>query len=167
MCIYIWQRLKNMGVGTGPGGLFATRLVTELGGLATNPPCDKPVEDYSTRHRGPRQGFVKEGGTATNPYFEAVSYIHTYMCMCMHIYIYICTDMYVRTYVHAYIHIYSYRYTYMYTDTYLVTGTNWGSRASPTEEKLQNVLVTLAGLICCLVSQLSEQAALMSAEDVT
>ena len=31
------QRLKNIGLVTGPGGLFATRLVTESGGLATNP----------------------------------------------------------------------------------------------------------------------------------
>ena len=59
--IYIWQRLKNIGLVTGPGGLFATRLVTELRGLATNPPCDKPIEDYGTLHRGPRQGFVTEG----------------------------------------------------------------------------------------------------------
>ena len=52
------QRLQNIGLVTGPGGLFATRLVTESGGLATNPPCDK---DYSTLHRGPPQGFVTEG----------------------------------------------------------------------------------------------------------
>ena len=32
---------KNIGLVTGPGGLFAKRLVTESGGLATNPPCDK------------------------------------------------------------------------------------------------------------------------------
>ena len=49
----IWQRLKNIGLVTGPGGLFATRLVTESVGLATNPPCDKPIEDYSSLHRGP------------------------------------------------------------------------------------------------------------------
>ena len=61
MCVRIWQRLKNIGLVTGPGGLFATRLVTESGGLATNPPCDKPTEDYSTLHRGPLQGFVTEG----------------------------------------------------------------------------------------------------------
>ena len=79
----IWQRLKNIGLVTGPGGLFATRLVTESGGLATNPPCDKPIEDCSTLHRGPRQGFVTEGprqmfvtegGTATSPYFETLPY---------------------------------------------------------------------------------------------
>ena len=33
----------------------------ESGGLATNPPCDKPIEDYSTLHKSPRQGFVTEG----------------------------------------------------------------------------------------------------------
>ena len=52
----IWQRLKNIGLATGLGGLFATRFATKSGGLATNPPCDKPIEDY-----GPRQGFVTEG----------------------------------------------------------------------------------------------------------
>ena len=57
----IWQRLKNIRLVTGPGGLFVTRLVTESGGLATNPPRDKPNEDHSTLHRGPRQGFVTEG----------------------------------------------------------------------------------------------------------
>ena len=61
MFILIWQRLKNIGLVTGPGGLFATRLVTESAGLATNPPRDKPIEDYSTLHRGPRQGFVTKG----------------------------------------------------------------------------------------------------------
>ena len=35
----IWQRLKNIGLVTGPGGLFATRLVTESRVLATNPPA--------------------------------------------------------------------------------------------------------------------------------
>ena len=49
----IWQRLKSIGLVTGPGGRFATRLVTESGGPATNPPYDKPIEDYSTLHRGP------------------------------------------------------------------------------------------------------------------
>ena len=74
------QRLKNIGLVTGPGGLLATRLVAESGGLARNPPCHKPIEDYSTLHGGPRQGFVTEGprqryvaqgGATTNPYFEA------------------------------------------------------------------------------------------------
>ena len=57
--MYIRQRLKNIRLVTGPGGLFATKLVTESGVLATNPP--KPIEDYSTLHRGPRQGFLTEG----------------------------------------------------------------------------------------------------------
>ena len=56
--INIWQCLKNIGLVTGAGGLFATRLVIESGGLATNPPCDKHIEDYSTLRTGPRQEFV-------------------------------------------------------------------------------------------------------------
>ena len=55
--------LKNIKLITGPGGLLTTRLVTESGGLATNPPCGKPIEDYSTLHNGPRQGFVTEPAT--------------------------------------------------------------------------------------------------------
>ena len=86
--MHIWQRLKNIGHVKGPGGLFATRLVTESGGLATDPPCDKPIEDYSTVHRGPRQGFVTEGArqrfvaggeAATNPYSSQRHYMYTYL----------------------------------------------------------------------------------------
>ena len=90
--IHIWQRLKNIGLVTGPGGLFATRLVTESGGLATSPPRDKAIEDYSTLQRDPRQGFVIEGPrqryvtqgggwTATNPHFESQPYIYIYICI--------------------------------------------------------------------------------------
>ena len=57
----MWQRLKNIGLVASPGGRFGTRLVTESWGLATSPPRDKPIEDYSTLHRCPRQGFVKGG----------------------------------------------------------------------------------------------------------
>ena len=59
--ICIWLRPKTIGFTTGPGGLFATRHVTELGRLATNPPRDKPIADCSTLHRGPRQKFVTQG----------------------------------------------------------------------------------------------------------
>ena len=100
--IYMWQRLQNIGLVTGPGGHFATRLVTQWGGLATTPPCNKPIEDYSTLHRGPRHGFVTEGprqrfvtegcfGTATNPCFESQPYI-------------------IRIYIYMYIYIYTYIY---------------------------------------------------------
>ena len=99
--IHMWQRLKNIGLVIGLGGLFATRLVTESGGLATNPPCDKPFEDYSSDysalHRRPRQGFVTggpqqrfvtEGGTAINPYFEALLYIYIYIYIFIYLFIY-------------------------------------------------------------------------------
>ena len=45
ICIYIfiWQRLKSIALVTGPG---TKRLVTESADLSTNPPCDKPIEDY-------------------------------------------------------------------------------------------------------------------------
>ena len=93
--IYIFQRIKNIGLVTDPGGLFATRLVTAWRGLATNPPCDKPIEDYITLHRGPRQGFVTEGprqryvtegggGDCDKPLFR-VTAIYMYLCIYIHI----------------------------------------------------------------------------------
>ena len=55
-----------------PGRLFATRLVTESWGLATNPPRENPIEDYSTLHRPATKVCNRGGGgTATNPYFES------------------------------------------------------------------------------------------------
>ena len=44
-----------------PGRPFCDKACNKTGGLAPNPPCDKPIEDCSTLHRGPRQGFVSEG----------------------------------------------------------------------------------------------------------
>ena len=44
-----------------PGRPFCDKACNKTGSLATNPPCDKPVEDCSTLRRGPRQGFVTEG----------------------------------------------------------------------------------------------------------
>ena len=40
---------------------FCDKACNRIGGLATNPPCDKPIEDCSTLRRGARQGFVTEG----------------------------------------------------------------------------------------------------------
>ena len=61
LCICIWQRLRNIGLVTGPGSLFATRLVTESGVFCDKPLREKPLEGYSTLYRGPRQGSVTEG----------------------------------------------------------------------------------------------------------
>ena len=58
MHLHIWQRIKNIGLVTGLGGHFATQVCNRQGCSATN---DKPLEDYSTLHRGQRQGFVTEG----------------------------------------------------------------------------------------------------------
>ena len=69
-----------------PGRPLCDKACNRTRGLATSPPCNKPVEDCSTLHRGPQQGFVTEGprqrfvteaGTATNPYFGA--HPHVYM----------------------------------------------------------------------------------------
>ena len=99
---------QNIGLVTGLGGLVATRFATEWGALATNPPCDKPVEDCSTLHRGPQQEFVTEGlrqrfvtegrGTATNHYFGP--HPHIYIC----IYIHICTHIHMYVYLSLYIY---------------------------------------------------------------
>ena len=62
ICIYIytWQRLKNIRLVTGPGGLFATRPVTESGGLAPDP---------ATRvcSRGPATKVCNRGGRGGEP----------------------------------------------------------------------------------------------------
>ena len=98
--IYIWQRPKNIGLVT--GGLFATRLVTESGGFATNPPCDKPIQECSALHKSPQQGFVTEGGRdkplcrATAIYIYIHIYIHTCRYMCTYIHIYINMSTYVK-----------------------------------------------------------------------
>ena len=103
MFMYIWQRLESIGLATGPGGLCATKACNRIGGLATNPPCNKPIEDYSTLHRGPRQGFVREGprqryvaqgggGDRDNPLFRVTAinmYIYIYIFIHISIYIYI------------------------------------------------------------------------------
>ena len=97
ICIYIWQRLKSIGLVTGPGGLFAKRLVTQSGG-SCDKPSDKPIEDCSTVHRGPRQGFVAEGprqgfvtegGDCDKPLFRGTP-MYTYIYIHIHtLYIYI------------------------------------------------------------------------------
>ena len=44
------------------GSLFATRLVTESGGLATNPPCDKTTVLYTeARDKGMKQRARDKG----------------------------------------------------------------------------------------------------------
>ena len=99
VCMCTWQRLNNIGLVRGLCGLFATRLVTESGGLATNPPCDKPVEGYSTLHRRLRQGFVTEasrqrfvteGGDRDKHLFRGTAiYIHTHTCIILYMYMYV------------------------------------------------------------------------------
>ena len=47
-----------------PGRPFCDKACNRIGGLATNPPLDKPIgpiQGYSTLHRGLRRGFVTEG----------------------------------------------------------------------------------------------------------
>ena len=91
--IYTWQRPKNIGLVIGQGGLFATRLVTESGGLATKPPCDKHIEDCSAPHRGPRQGSNK-GGDRDKSLFRATPiYIYTYTCACISTCVHLCAHI--------------------------------------------------------------------------
>ena len=141
----MWQRLKNMGLVIGPGGLFATRLATESRGLATNPPCEKPIEDYSTLHRGPRQGFVTEGARqryvaegrggprqtpiSSHSHICIHAYIHTYIYIYIESYMYIYICVYIYTLTHAlnvhidmnmYIYIqYIHTYVYIYIRIYI------------------------------------------------
>ena len=118
--VHKWQRLKNIGLVTGRP-FYCSKACNRIGCLATNPPCDKPMKDCSTLHRGQRRGFVTkgprqrfvtggEGGNRDKSLFRA-----TPMCTCIYIYI------------HIYICIYIYVYVYTYTYTYLV---NLGSGIS-------------------------------------
>ena len=83
-----------------PGGLFATRLATESGVLRQTL-HDKPIQDHSTLHRDPRQGFategprqrfVTEGGgprqTPLSRHRHIYIYIYVYMSYNIYIYIY-------------------------------------------------------------------------------
>ena len=73
ICIYIymWQRIKNIGVVTGLGGHFATKVCNRRG-FCDKPLRDKPVEErlqYSTQrsatrvcNRGPATKVCNRGG---------------------------------------------------------------------------------------------------------
>ena len=43
------------------GRPLCDKACSKTRGLATKPPCDKPIEDCGTLHRGPQQGFATEG----------------------------------------------------------------------------------------------------------
>ena len=112
VCTYIWHRLKNMALVTGPGDLFATRLVTESAGLATNPPCDKPIEDYSTLHRGPRQGFETEGPrqqyvTEGGGPRQTPDSSHSHICIQGHSYLFIYLSIHLSIYLSIHTSVYS------------------------------------------------------------
>ena len=92
-CVLLYGSASKHRTCNGPGRPFATRLATESGALATNPPCDQPIEDYSTLHRGLRQGFVTEGprqryvtegggGDRDKPLFRVpATYVYIYICI--------------------------------------------------------------------------------------
>ena len=83
-----------------PGRTFCDKTCNRIGVSCDNPPpCDKPVEDYSTLNRPPatrvcNRGRVTKvwnrGATATNPYFEALPYRYRYRYtyVCIYIYMY-------------------------------------------------------------------------------
>ena len=96
--MYIWQCLKNIGLVTGPGGLFATRLATRLRGLATNPPCTSLFKTikYSTQiatkvcNRGPATKVCNRRGVPRQTPISRHS--HTYIYIYMYTYVYTYTE---------------------------------------------------------------------------
>ena len=92
---------------------FATRLVVDSGRLATNPPRDKPIEDCSTLHRDPRQGFVTGGGRA--PQQTELSG-HSHVCAYVEIYTYVCMCAYMYSYAYMYAYAYMYLVNSVYAD---------------------------------------------------
>ena len=70
---------------TGLGGLFAARLVTKSGGLATKPPCDSLLKTTvlyteARENRGPATKVCNRGGDRDKPLFlDTATYIYTYI----------------------------------------------------------------------------------------
>ena len=56
----IWQRIQNIGLVTGLGGHFVTKVCSRRGCSATNPSATSPLKT-TVLYTGPRQGFVTEG----------------------------------------------------------------------------------------------------------
>ena len=105
-CIYIyiyctWQRLKNIGLVTGPRGLFATRLVTDSGGLRQILPATSLLKTTvlyrpATRvcNTGPATKVcnrVGRGGprqTHVSSHSHVYIYIYTYLFIYLFIYLF-------------------------------------------------------------------------------
>ena len=68
--IHICQRITNIGLVTGLGGHFVTKVCNRRGCSATNPSATSPLKTDITLHRGPRQRFVTEGGARDNTGFD-------------------------------------------------------------------------------------------------
>ena len=107
----MWQRLKNIGLVTGPSGLFATRLVTESGALAANPPCDKPIENYS--NLGPATKVGNRGGQGRPRQTPISSHSHIYVyvyivCIYTHIYIYVFNNLFVYLFIYLFIYLHAF-----------------------------------------------------------
>ena len=60
MLVVIWAYILPLALQQAWAAISRQRFATD-GGVLRQPPRDKPLEDYSTLHRGPRQGFVTEG----------------------------------------------------------------------------------------------------------
>ena len=83
------------------GRPFRDKGLQQTGVFPDKPLRQKPLEDYSTLHRGPRQGFVTEGqrqrfvteGGGPRQHGVLID-THVYICMCIYIYF---TYMYVHT----------------------------------------------------------------------
>ena len=88
--IYIWQRIKSIGLVTGLGGHFATKDCSRRGCSATNPSATSPLKT-TVLCTGPRQGFVTEhprqrfvtkgGGPATT---RVLIHSHVYIYIYIH-----------------------------------------------------------------------------------
>ena len=116
ICIHMAAPQKHRACNR-PGRPFWDKACKRIRGLATNPPCNKPIDDHSTLHRGARQRFVTEGprqryveGDRDGPLFQGTAiyvcvyryvhercmrmYMNMYRYMPMHVYMYMCMCMY-------------------------------------------------------------------------
>ena len=121
ICAHIWLRPKNIGFVTGPGELFATRLVAESRRFATNLPATNLLKTpvlytlHSTQR--PTAKVCSSGGPATNGISgHSHTHAHEYARTCIRICILACIHVFGCTCLYIYIYIVSLSvYMYMYT----------------------------------------------------
>ena len=137
-CIYMAANQKHWPCNR-LGRPFRDKGLYQTGVFCDKPLRDKPLEDYSTLHGGPRQGFategprqrfVTEGGSPATTRVLIHSHIYIYMYVhiyiCVYVYMCICirqrARIHMRTYLsamHMFLSVHLAIYTYTFSTTYI------------------------------------------------